>query len=326
MLVQRIFYIVALTSVIIFYILYPLWFSWYLLLVVILLMPLDLALSLPGMITRKLQFITPKVLEVDSEAVIVVTTYQKKTYAAKCVKIKVESIRNIVPKVFKSKVSKSENKIINKHICPAINESRYEIQIDTSLSGVISYSIKRMWVVSLLGLFALPIPVHYDKSILVLPLPSKPTNAIALPRGLMFQPKPGGGYAEDHDLREYRRGDPVKSIHWKVSAKFDSIIIREPLVPPPHSRLLIIGEWQNVNQQNVILGRLRWISDYLLKWDMPFYIKFSYIGTIEEITDNEELIDYLYRVLCDIPDDLRSRVNNPERFTWVFRIDAGGVQ
>ena len=326
MLIQRILYILALTSVLIFYILYPLWFSWYLLLVIVLLIPLDLALSLPGMITRKLIFMTPKMLEVGSDASIIVTTYQKNSHPARCVKIKVKSVRHIVPKFFKSDVSVYEVNKTQKHICGATNESRYEIHIDTSLSGVTTYSIKRMWVVSLMGLFALPIPVHYKKSILILPPPLKPKNTIELPRGLMFQPKPGGGYAEDHDLREYRFGDPVKSIHWKVSAKFDSVIIREPLVPPPHSRLIIINEWQTASEQDVIIGRLRWISDFLLEWEMAFFVKFSDFGDIDEITDYGQLEDYLFKILCEIPGDLRSRINNPGRFTWVYKIDAGGIK
>ena len=324
MIKHRIIYILTLVGVIFFYILYPVWFSWYLLIVILLLIPFDLLSSLPGMITRELFFNTPRVLEMNSKAAIIVTTYQKKSYPARCIRISLQTIRHYGLVYHNSSNKKNDNKNTTDYTLGANSTNRFEIEVDTTLSGVTTYVIKNMRVVSLLGLFALPRPIRYEKSILVMPPPVKPPRTIALPRGMVFSPKPGGGYAEDHDLRAYRIGDPVKSIHWKVSAKFNTIIVREPLVPPPHSRLVIVTKWINQAQQDIILGRLRWISDYLLKWELPYFIRLDIAGEIEEITNHDELEDFLYKMLCYAPSDLQPRPYNPGRFTWVLKIDARG--
>ena len=317
----RLLYIAALVSVMCFYAFYPLWFSWYLLVVMLLLMPFDLILSLPGMLSRKLSIELPRVLEVNSKAVIVIKTYQTKSYPLRCVKAILKTSKNdSQPLSISSK----------KYTFKTHDDNKCEIEIDTSQSGVIAYSIKNMWAVSLLGLFALPGPVRFDRSILVLPKPLKPPRTIALPRGMIFRAKPGGGFAEDHDLRAYRQGDSVRSIHWKVSAKFNSPIIREALVPPTNSRLILITKWKSEEQRDIILGRLRWVSNYLLKWEVPFFVKFGDDGAIEEITKDEELKDYLYRELCDAKTTRRITAYDSNRFTWIFKIDAvdyirGGV-
>jgi hypothetical protein len=273
---------------------------------------------------RKLIISAPKIIEMDSEASIVITTIQSKAYPARCIKILLKMVRSSVLslKAISGNRGKPDS---HKYICNAENGSKLSINIDTSEGGVTTYSIRHMWVVSLLGLFSLPVPVRFSKPILVLPPPLMPPLSIELPRGIIFSAKPGGGFAEDHDLREYRPGDPIRSIHWKISAKFDSMIIREPLVPPANSRLLLISRWTSASERDLILGRLRWISDYLLKWDIPNFVRFGDEGEIEEITSPEELGEYLYRELCGFGSEVmrHNRFADTGRFTWVYKIDAG---
>jgi hypothetical protein len=322
-----------------FFVLYPFWFSWYLLVVFLLLLPFDLLLSLPGMFTRRLVFSTQMIIEKGAKAALIVTTVHEGLsimrksntrfgrrnrllsayntgrgssihFPARCIKIILRTGRE-------------DSESVRHHICSARHDSRYDIEIDTSQSGITTFSMKRMWVVSLLGLFSLPSPAKLKASVLILPPPIKPALTVALPRGVIFRPKPGGGYAEDHDLRQYRQGDPVRSIHWKVSAKFDSLIIREPLIPPPHSRLIIITRWTDHEQRDIILGRVRWISNYLLKWELPFFVKFNDNSTIVEITLVDELENFLYYELSgEIPIHKR-RIADSERFSWIYRVDAG---
>lgn len=48
---------------------------------------------------------------------------------------------------------------------------------------------------------------------------------------LSYHAKPGGGYAEVHELRGYRPGDSLREVHWKLTAKVDHPIVREPQTP-----------------------------------------------------------------------------------------------
>ena len=308
--IQRVTYIITLVSSMLFFVLYPYWFSWYLFIVILLLFPFDLLISLPGMLSKRIMFNVPRVLEQGERAALILTTVRwKHNFPARCIKIWLQTIVD-------------GSLLLRRHICSAVEGGRYEIEVDTSRSGITVYSLKRMWTVSILGLFSLPSPIRIKASVLVLPPPMKPPRTIALPRGIIFRPKAGGGMAEDHDLRAYRPGDPIRSIHWKVSAKMNSLVIREPLVPPPHSRLLHIVKWDNPKQRRIILSRLRWISDYLLKWELPFYVRLGDTGNIFEVTRAADLIDYLYYELCDGIAALKAFVSEPMRFTWVFRVDA----
>jgi len=306
---RRIIYATALAVSAFFFVLYPFWFSEYLFLLLLLLLPFDLIVSLPGMLTRQIMLTSPRVLERGDDGALVITTLQKKSFPARCVKLWL-------------KVSGDDFTTWRRFVCSAENGGRYEVTIDTTRSGVTVFETKRIWTVSLIGLFCVPTTVNCRASVLVLPPPIKPPHTVALPRGVILRPKPGGGFSEDYDMRPYRKGDPIRSVHWKVSAKFDSLIIREPLVPPAHSRLLHAVQWTGAKERDLILGRLRWISDYLLKWELAYFVRLGDDGPVAEVVKASDLLEYLYLVLGGTADALPTPQTVPVRFAWVFRVDG----
>jgi len=314
MIIHRLIYAFSLVASIIFYVLYPPWISWYIFILLLLLLPFDLIISLPGMLTKGLLLSSPFVLEKDSDAVLTLTTTHSKSFPVRCIIVKVYVTGDGFSTVCKLK-------------CPAESDSRREVTIDTTRSGVTIFEVKRFWTVSMIGLFSLPVNTKIKAKVLILPQPVQPANTLSLKQGTHLRPKPGGGFSEEHDIRMYQQGDPVRSIHWKISAKFDSIVIREPLVPPPHSRLIQIMKWDGALERDLILGRLRWVCDYMLKWQMPFYVRLDDDIVIAEVKQEEDLIDFLSFVL-DASANKTAYIMNaintrPPRFSWVFRVDAG---
>ena len=307
---RRITYTSALIGSALFYILYSHWFSWYLLVLLLMLVPFDFFVSLPGMLTRRVILASPDVLDQGESGILAITTLQKKSFPVRCVKLWMHE-------------SGDGFSSWKRYMCGADRGSRYQIEIDTARSGLTVFEIKRIWAVSLIGLFSIPTTVNCRAAVLVLPAPLKPSNVVALPRGVILRPKPGGGFSEDYDLRRYRQGDPIKSIHWKISAKLDSLIIREPLIPPSHSRLIHITQWDGAHARDLILGHLRWVSDYLLKWELPYYVRLGEDEPVVEITGADALADYLYRVLDGKPETLTVPSSLPARFAWVYRVEAG---
>jgi len=293
--------------------LYPPWVSWYLFILVLLMIPIDLIISLPGMLSRGMMMFAPPFLEKDDEAAVKIVTTQPKPYPVRCI-------------LAKLLVTGDGFSVMCNLICPAGNDEYREVTIDSSHSGVTFFELKKLSIVSMLGLFSLPVKVSVKKAVLIMPQPVKPVNAIALQRGLQLKPKPGGGFSEEHDMRQYRQGDPVRNIHWKASAKFDSLIIREPLVPPPHSRLVHIMPWETASDCDLILGRLRWISEFLLKWEMPFFVKYSDNPLVAEIMSGKDLIEFLCEILSPSEEDGKKPQYVPTRFSWVYRIDSSGYK
>jgi len=290
---------------------YPPWISWYIFVLVLLLIPIDLLVSLPGMLTKSVRLSVPFVLEMNSNAVFSIITIHKKSYPIRCIIAKFHASGDGFSVTRRIKCSGGEN-------------DKREVTIDTSYSGVTVFEIKRIRSVSLLGLFSLPCSVKTRGSVLILPMQVKPVASMALQHGIRLRPKLGGGFSEEHDMRMYRPGDPVKSIHWKISAKFDSLIIREPLVLPPHSRLIHIIKWNGAVERDLILGRLRWVSNYLLNRRMPYYIKYDNDEMIAEIEQESDLHDFLRSVLDSKSGKVKPAMNIPTRFSWVFRIDSRG--
>jgi len=262
------------------------------------------------MLNKTVLLSTPPVLEKNADGALTITTVHKKTFPVRCVSVKL-------------RVTGDDFSAICRIRCGSEIDSQSEVTIDTTRTGVTVFEIEKLSAISLMGIFSLKIKDDKKASVLILPPPIKPANTLALPRGLVLRPKPGGGFSEEHDMRNYRQGDPVRSIHWKLSAKYNSLIIREPLVPPHHSRLVHVMPWNGADERDLILGRLRWITEYLLKWEMPFYVKFGDIVRIAEIKNESNLVDFLHCVLDDTVDNAPTFDSIPARFAWLYRIDAG---
>ena len=308
--VHRLLYAITLVAAIFFYVLYPPWISWYLLILILLLIPFDLVISLPGMLSKDIVLSAPLLVEKDKEGVIALITTHIKSYP----------VRYIYVKVF---VSGDGFSAAYKLRCSPEKDARREVILDTSNSGLTEIRIKRFWTVSLIGLFSLPVSRSIRKTTLILPLPAKPSNTVSLQHGFVLRPKHGGGFSEEHDMRVYRPGDPVRSIHWKASAKFDSLLIREPLVPPPNSRLVHIMKWNTASECDLILGHLRWVANYMLKRRLPFFVKYADVALIKEMKQESDLTDFLRCALDEQVAVITKSDPLPTRFTWVYKVEAG---
>ncbi len=77
----------------------------------------------------------------------------------------------------------------------------------------------------------------------------------------------GNDASEILQIREYRQGDNIKNIHWKLSAKSDKILIKELDCPNDNSILLIFdyANKENKDANNNILTAISNISNQLMK-------------------------------------------------------------
>ena len=134
--------------------------------------------------------------------------------------------------------------------------------------------MERARVCDYLGLISLPLMVGEDIRIIVEPKPL----AVALPEwdrylAQSWRPKAGGGFSETHELREYRPGDNVSQIHWKLSAKTGELILREPMEPQEGRRLLRLELRGTAEELDRKMGRLLWLGNGLVEKQMAFEIQ-----------------------------------------------------
>jgi len=154
--------------------------------------------------------------------------------------------------------------------------------------------ITAAWAADCLGLFWLPVPRGPGAGRLVLPR-AHPVEVQELPAQAHpgTRPRPGGGPGEDYDPRDYRPGDPINTIHWKLSAKRGSLIVRETLeelsVPP----VLVFDHFGPPEAMDIVLERLRSLGEGLLKQGRPFAVAWAQADSGQrrrfEVADREGL-------------------------------------
>ena len=195
------------------------------------------------------------------------------------------------------------------------------VTFDTQSSGMLLCTLENVKVYSYLGLLALRAREIDAVGCIVMPRPQAPANMDSLealpPVFLRYRPKPGGGYAEEHELRPYRPGDSVNAIHWKLSSKTDEVIIREPLEPVDEGTAVLLQ-----GQSEADIAHLYWLSLRLCSANIKHSIHFS--GSQISQVENETDCLRAMRRLLSCPGEACGDVNGS--YSRVFLVDKGEVR
>ncbi len=152
----------------------------------------------------------------------------------------------------------------------------HRLPVDMAYCGRVDLSIQRVDVCDMLGLFFLPVPKANGRavssSVYVLPeLQSRTIQTddaadLGLDSATYSTKKPGNDPSEIFQLRDYREGDARHSIHWKLSARMDRLIVREfglPLNPSLHFLLELRADAEPAAAE-YLLGTVLAFSEYLM--------------------------------------------------------------
>ena len=258
---NRIIYALFLLVTVIFHSFYTGWFSFFLLLLAVLLPIFSLALSLPAM-TRA--FYVPEL----PARCFCGQQAQYRLLAQHQTSLPVSLCR--LQLCVQDAVS-GEQRIQQLQLG---GTGGFSMRVDTRHAGLQTFCLTRARVCDALGLFSLPMQLPASCRISVEPEPQEPA---VLPNLSQFQyrsyhPKPGGGFSEIHDLREYRPGDSLHEIHWKLSAKTDKLIVRE--AEEPNLGLIVLSfDFSGTRTQlDSTLRQLLWLSGWLSEREVAHQI------------------------------------------------------
>lgn len=138
---------------------------------------------------------------------------------------------------------------------------------------------ERVWSCDLLGLFPLPVGRGPEGAVLVLPPALELDDTQELTGGqndgVVLRPRPGGGPGEDYDLREYRAGDPLRSVHWKLSSKLDELVVRETLEPQQAAIVVTYDHFGSPEVLDRTFAQLCALSFWLLEQERPHHIQWA---------------------------------------------------
>lgn len=284
-----ILYLLALAGAVTFYIFYFGWFSWFLLVVALCLPWFSLLVSLPAMIRIRLQLDAPARCLRGEPAYVTMRAARGFLPLPRCrFRLRVRTVMTGQELVLKQQV-------------PGHNS--WYVPVDTTHCGVLQCTAEKGRVFDYLGLFRFPVRLGPSAEIMIHPAAVPPEKLPNLAHFLARskQPKPGGGFSEEHELRDYRPGDSLRDIHWKLSVKTDRMILREAQEPIRGTNLLTLDLCPPANHVDATLEQLLWLSQWLLDHEVEHQVLWidpadCEIATVPVRTE-EELQDLLVRLL-----------------------------
>ena len=237
-------YLLSLLGAVVFYGFYREWFSWFLLMAMVFLPWFSLLCSLPALLTAQASLRCPETVRMGVPARTALdVTCPFPTPPVHC-RIKLH------------------NSLTGHRYVGAPGE-----RIPTKHCGCMTISYDRLFVYDYLGLFCRRLRKGDSSCVYIepKPVPSGLPEQLQNRSVSLWKPKPGGGFSENHDLRLYRPGDDLRSIHWKMSAKTGKLIYREAIEPAQKGYLLTLTLRGDANTLDKKLGQLVWLNQTLLQ-------------------------------------------------------------
>ncbi len=244
-------YIAILAASFSFMIFYYAWFSSFLFTVVLCLPVLSLVCSLPFMIYAAVKGFTiyaPKISYADSDLGIGVAANGNNGFFCPLVKILIRTKNSFSGK--SKNFAFQYSGIISKPV--GINISALG-----KSCGCIEAETKWFKVYDMLGIFFIPVRFKNRAEILVVPSPQNASEDILREKQTIigYKKKSGGGFADDYEIREYQNGDSLRNVHWKLSAKYDNLMVREPSLPIYKNFKIMLMLTDNPQNNDKVLAR-----------------------------------------------------------------------
>lgn len=139
--------------------------------------------------------------------------------------------------------------VINEELLFPLGGKKDECQVpfilESKFCGSLVTKVKMVKVYDLFGLFGVTRKISVKSETIVLPDTFSPQllfsayKAKDLEADEYSQTKAGSDPSETFAIREYRPGDRLNRIHWKLTEKFDEILVREMGLPVRHSFLVL---------------------------------------------------------------------------------------
>lgn len=118
------------------------------------------------------------------------------------------------------------------------------------------------------------------------------------------QDKPGSDLTETFQIREYVPGDSPRQVHWKLSSKFDRLIVRDPAMPITRNVLVF---WERTGesglldridaQAEVIVSLCKSLLDHSIQFTVGWNDTDRNLCVLHEIQNMDELIGIIPRLM-----------------------------
>ena len=127
----------------------------------------------------------------------------------------------------------------------AREESYIDCKIKSDHCGRIEFEVDKIRLYEFFGLLFVPLSTSQKSGFTAMPLSFELLLLAALERSIpedteeYSTKKAGSDPSEIFQIREYRAGDSIRQIHWKLTQKFDSLLVKDASLPVEQSVLII---------------------------------------------------------------------------------------
>lgn len=218
----------------------------------------------------------------------------------------------------------------------AAGKSKYNFKVVLHGAGSHEVELIKLRIHSMLGLVSMTRKCKDFGSVLVLPeihsaqiQISEATKNFLGDADVFDEFRPGHDPGETFEIREYREKDKLQSIHWKLSAKTEGLMVREHSLPKACAIVLLLDLKVLAKKQMAVLvpsylELIASISFCLLDNKIPHFIAWfsRETGDVRRIrVDDEEsyymfLNHYLQEGVAQNKKDLREEYREKYRSEW----------
>lgn len=195
-----------------------------------------------------------------------------------------------------------------------------EYPIEMEYCGRFIVSVSKIHILDITGIYEVNIPVSIEKECLIFPngMVNKQDAGIMYQRGVteaMESREKGYDFSDISGIREYIPGDKLQNIHWKLSVKKDSLMVKERVSVSAQQLNVLVDL---VNDEHMCLEQILELLDGVTKafveMNLPFTVYFYstknaslkdfYIGNeIERKTCMEMVLyDHSYKIVGLVED------------------------
>lgn len=190
-------------------------------------------------------------------------------------------------------------------------QRRTSLRLGSEYCGRIQISVEQVKLYDCFGLIGVPCGCSAEAHMTVQPdtFPIR-VNLIPNPDSqedsdTYSQERPGADLTETFQIREYVPGDSMRQIHWKLSGKFDRLIVRDPALPITRNVLVF---WERTGQSGsvkridaqaeTVVSACRSLSDSGIQFTLGWNDTDSNVCVLHEICGMEDLVGVIPRLLC----------------------------
>lgn len=254
-------YILALAGALAFFLFYQMWLAWYCIVLLLTIPILALIMCLVSGASVKVRLEAPASVKLGDKASISVRLTSNSIAGLALCRMQIAATEYMTGEVTRAKIFGQ-------------GSTKMSYEINTEHCGAFAYTVEKVRVYDLFGLFCVKKKSKASCEVVVRPIPSMP-DAIPELNGFKAKvlTKSNSPYSEIYDVRDYLIGDPIKNIHWKASAKKDKLLVKEPQEERYGHARVYLRLQDDRDKFDQKLGEVLFTSNYFLSREIQHMIR-----------------------------------------------------